>query len=285
MNKLMKKIDMFCYKHPRFGIPNLMLIIVFGNLAVWFISMMDTTNTLMSMLAFSPGGLFRGEVWRLVTFVFVPEQRSFWLILILYLYYWIGSSLEREWGNGRFTIFYLCGMLVNVLFSIAVYLISGADNYITATMLNLSMFFAFATLYPDMSLLLFFIIPVKIKYLAILNAFFFVVTMLRSLIAGLGLISLLPLICMLNYFIFCGDLLMSYVRNYFRRARPQTINFKKTAAKMKRDEEKKPYRHKCDVCGKTDVDYPDLEFRYCSLCKGYHCFCIDHINSHIHFNE
>ena len=95
--------------------------------------------------------------------------------------------------------------------------------------------------------------------------------------------ALLPVVALLNFIIICGDEALSYLRPIKARASPQTINFKKAARKVKREQSNAPYRHKCAVCGKTDVDYPDMEFRYCSRCDGYHCYCKDHINNHIHF--
>ena len=116
MRKLMNKIDRFCYTHPRFGIPNLMLIIVIGNAAVWLLAQMDTTGQIVSLLSGSAQGILHGQVWRLITYVFVPtESRPIWLLLMLYFYYWIGSCLEREWGNGKFTIYYVSGMLLTAI--------------------------------------------------------------------------------------------------------------------------------------------------------------------------
>ena len=117
MRKLMNKIDRFCYTHPRFGIPNLMLIIVIGNAAVWLLAQMDTTGQIVSLLSGSAQGILHGQVWRLITYVFVPtESRPIWLLLMLYFYYWIGSCLEREWGNGKFTIYYVSGMLLTAIY-------------------------------------------------------------------------------------------------------------------------------------------------------------------------
>ena len=106
MKKLMSYIDRFCYKHPRFGIPNLMMLIVIGNGAVWLLSAMDATGLLQYNLAFSATAILRGEIWRLVTFILVPQGGGFLFLLMLYFYYFIGSTLEREWGTGRFTIYY-----------------------------------------------------------------------------------------------------------------------------------------------------------------------------------
>jgi len=145
------------------------------------------------------------------------------------------------------------------------------------------MFFAFATLFPDVTVRLFFIIPVKIKWLALINAGYFVYSIISGLIAGQIFAAFLPVIALLNYILMCGEDLLSYIKPIKFKTSSQVINFNKAAKQAKRDLADKPYRHKCAVCGRTDVDFPDLEFRYCSQCNGYHCFCIDHINNHIHF--
>jgi hypothetical protein len=150
--------------------------------------------------------------------------------------------------------------------------------------INLSMFFAFAALFPETRLLLFFIIPVKVKWLAYFDAALFIYGMIVSPFP----LSLLPAVAILNFFIFCGDILISSIGTFRRRYSPQAINFRKASKQVHRNQVNRtstPYRRKCAVCGRTDTDYPNLEFRYCSRCAGYHCFCIDHINSHIHFKE
>lgn len=97
--------------------------------------------------------------------------------------------------------------------------------------------------------------------------------------------DLLPLIAMLNYFIFFGDELISSLRRSAPRRSASTINFNREKQRMQHEEKNKKYNYKCAVCGRTDTDYPNLEFRYCSKCAGYHCFCQDHINNHVHFTE
>ena len=161
MKKLMDKIDRFSYTHPNFGIPRLMMFIVIGNIAVFFLGGMDTTGLLESMLVFMPDMVFQhGQIWRLITFVFVPESSGLWLALWLYLYYFIGNALEDHWGTAKFTVFYGCGMLFTVLYGTLTWVITGISMPMTIHYVNLSMFFAFATLYPDMQLLFMFIIPV-----------------------------------------------------------------------------------------------------------------------------
>lgn len=286
MKGFMKRVDLFCYKHPRFGINNLMMIICIANIAVWLFSAMDTTGLLRNYLAFNARDVLYGQIWRLITFVFIPEYTSpFSLLISLYFYYFIGSTLERQWGPGRFTIYYLCGMLLQVIYGLIIYLATGISYSMTANYINLSMFFAFATLYPDNTVLLFFIIPIKMKWLAIVDALFFVYSIFSNLGAGMGLMSFLPLVAILNYFLFCGDILFGSVLPRGRKQRRDTVDFKREVRKIQHEQRNKNYTRKCEVCGRTDTDYPDLEFRYCSRCAGYHCFCQDHINNHIHFTE
>ena len=285
MRKLMNKIDRFCYAHPRFGIPNLMLIIVIGNAAVWLLTKMDTTGQIASLLCGSAQGILHGQVWRLVTYVFVPTEASpIWLLVMLYFYYWIGSCLEREWGNGKFTIYYVSGMLLTAIYGVVLSAILGRDVIVSTTYLNLSMFFAFATLYPDMQVLLFFIIPIKVKYLAYVDAALFVLGVVTTSFP----LNLLPVVAVLNYLVYCGDWLFDFFRPSHVRQRQKTVNFKRELRmnrRIQREQANKPYHYKCAVCGRTDVDHPELEFRYCSRCVGYHCFCQDHINNHVHFTE
>ena len=285
MRGFMKRVDLFCYKHPRFGIRNLMLFIVIGTLIVWLFSAMDTTRLFTSFLTFNPEAVLHGQVWRLITFVFIPQSSGIWLLLFLYFYYFIGSTLEREWGSGRFTIYYLMGILLTVIYGFIVYFVTGRPFTLTSNYINLSMFFAFATLYPEQRVLVFYIIPVKIKWLAIVDALYFLYDIFSMLGAGYGMISFLPLVAVLNYFIFCGDTLFRAVRPASRKQRESTINFKRAAQQIRHEQRTRGYTRKCEVCGRTDTDYPDLEFRYCSRCKGVHCFCQDHINNHVHFTE
>lgn len=284
MRGFMKRVDMFCYRHPRFGINNLMLYIVIGTAAVYLLSLMDRSGQLLSFLIFNPAAILRGQLWRLITFVFVPTQGSIWLLIFLYFYYFIGSTLEREWGKGRFTIYYLMGMALTAIFGFAVYFIIGLPLPVFTNYINLSMFFAFATLYPEQRVLLFYIIPIKIKWLALLDAAYFLYSVVDGLVSGSGILSFLPLVAIVNYFLFCGGTLWDYIRPRGTR-RQSTINFKREARRINHEQRAHGYTRKCAVCGRTDTEYPELEFRYCSRCQGVHCFCQDHINNHVHFTE
>ena len=308
MRAISRWLDRFCYNHPRFGIPELMKYIAIGNVAV-FIADMLTNGMLTSWIAFMPEQILRGEIWRLVTFVFVPVSsggytifgQTFFFALATFFYYWIGTALERQWGTTRFTVFYGLGVILNIVAGFVIYAVmvgqltgvgvaaAQARSYlrtfstISMTYVNMSLFFSFATLYPDMRVFLYGIIPIKVKWLAWLDVLFFVWSIGSYLLDGQWAMALAPVIAILNYLIFFWEDLarsLNLGREKVRhRTSAQTINFKKA---QKEVQQRKGYLHKCAVCGITDADDPNMEFRYCSKCNGYYCYCMRHINNHTH---
>ncbi len=281
MNWISRKIELFCYKHPRFGISNLMLYVVIGNVIIWLFSMMDTTNLLAASLQFSPQLILKGQIWRLISFAFVPTSGGVLALIMFYFYYFIGNTLEQYWGKAKFTLFFFSGILFTVIYAFVIYFITGADIRISASYIYLSMFFSFATLFPETQVLLFFIIPMKIKWLAYIDAAFF----LYEIIVTPFPYNLIPVVAVLNYLLFCGGWLFQFLGKKRGYNNPKVINYKKAAKQVNRNRNNAPYSRKCEVCGITDVDDPDMEFRYCSRCIGYHCYCSRHINDHIHFTE
>lgn len=258
-----------------------MLYIVIGTALTYIVSMMDTTGTFMTYLMFNPALILRGQIWRLVTFIFIPSTEGLvWVAFTLYFYYSIGSALEYHWGTGRFTLYYLCGMLMTIIFSLVLGLVRNSSYMLVdGWYINLSLFFAFATLFPDERVLFFFIIPIKIKWMALLSAVLFIMPVFTSPFPE----SLLPLIAIANYFLFCGGDLIDYIKHLRGPQRKSAVNFRREVQRIKYEQRTQEYRHKCAVCGKTDTEYPNLDFRYCSRCNGYHCFCEEHINNHVHF--
>ena len=290
MKKLYDGGQRFCAAHPRFGIPNLMRVIVIGNVAVYVLMLLTQANdaNALSFLTFNLNALLHGEVWRLVTFVFVPAYSSpFALLISLYFYYWIGSTLERQWGTAKFNLYYISGALLTVLGVVLASLITG-NPYLTAAgtgYVNLSMFFAFAFLFPDTTVLLFFILPVKMKWLAYLDGALFAFDIIKAIGAHNWAGVVLPIVALLNFAVF----IWPEVHYLKERAKYQnsrkTVQFRQAQQQQAKQAQQQGYRHKCAVCGRTDTDYPDLQFRYCSKCVGYHCFCQDHIFNHVHFTE
>ena len=276
MKDPMRLIDRFCYKHPNFGIPRLMRYLTIANVVFWILGMAN--SVLLSYLSFDAALILRGQVWRLITFMVYPPNMGLLAFLVFYFYYWMGSTLEQVWGTPQFNIYLLIGWALTVLYGFLVYFIGGLRIRIDAQYLYLSMFFSYAALFPDQTVLLFFFIPIKMKWMALIDAVYF----LAAVITNPFPVNLLPIVAVLNFFIFFSGTLLKQIP---RRESSSTINFRKASRKIQKEEREKLYHHKCAVCGRTDTDYPGLEFRYCSRCAGYHCFCIDHINNHIHFTE
>lgn len=280
MKSFLRWVDRFCARHPRFGIYGLMKYLIIGNVVVWLFAMMDTTGTVIYYLQFDPRMILQGQIWRLATFVFVPNSLGLTNLLFLYFYYFIGTSLEREWGSAKFNLYFFTGMILTILYGFLIYASTGSSMRIGAHYIYLSMFFSFATYYPDMQVLLFFIVPLKVKWLALVDAAFFI----YSIFSNAFPYCLLPVVAVANYLLFCGDILLPFLA-LDKPIRQKKINFRREVGRIRREQQTAPYRFQCAVCGRTDVSNPELEFRYCSRCAGYHCFCQDHINNHIHFTE
>lgn len=274
-----KAIDRFCRKHPDFGIPNLMKYITIANVILWLLNAVNPR--ILPYMTFNPYYIFHGQIWRIISFAFIPPSTGILAIIAFYFYYLIGTTLENRWGTAQFTVYFFSGVLLTILYGFLVYLIFGKSFNLSAQYIFLSMFFSFAAMFPDMQVLLFFFIPVKMKWLALIDGFFFIYGIFSTPFPA----NLLPAVALVNFFIFCGEDLLAIFGRVKSFRSDTTVNFRKASKQIRKEQAANLYRHKCAVCGRTDTDYPELEFRYCSRCAGYHCFCQDHINSHIHFTE
>lgn len=289
MRKLNSAMERFALRHPNFGVPNLMRFIVIGNAIVFFLLRM-TNGSAYLFLGFEWGQILRGQIWRLVSFLFVPQTLDpFSLILSLYFTWFIGTMLEREWGTPKFNLYYFSGAVLTMLTAIVGHYAFGYSMVLGTYYVNMSMFLAFAALYPDAQLMLLYIIPVKAKWLALADAALFAVDVIGALFRLDFLSALLPVAALLNFLVFFWCEIVDQLdrRRSFARHRSshQTIQFKSAVRQQRKKEAQQGYRHKCSVCGRTDTEFPNLEFRYCSRCAGYHCFCQDHIFNHEHFKE
>ena len=283
LKKLNQWIDRFAYSHPRFGIPNLMLYIVIAN-AVTYILTLFAGSAALSFLKF----VLHGEVWRLVTFVLLPfTYRPISLFIMLSFCYFVGGTLEREWGTAKFTLYYLSGMLFSVLSTVILSLATGYYGWSLsdAYYINLTMFLAFAVMYPDAQVWFYGVIPLKAKWLAWADIALMAWNIARSVRYGAYASALAAVVAILNFVIFFWEDIKSILGIQSRQRSRQTIQFKSAVRQQKKAETERGYRHKCEVCGRTDADHPELEFRYCSKCQGYHCFCSDHIFDHQHFTK
>ena len=285
MKNLRKRFDRFCFQNRNKGIPNLMLYVALGSAVVNILSIIDKTELLYFLLCFDRAAILQGQIWRLFTYPLTFTAGSFMLTAIsLICYYSLGRAMENLWGTLRFNLFYLSGI---VMMDIYCMLFGGmADVYY----LNMSLFLAYATLYPNAQFLFLFIIPVKAWIFALLD----LLMVVYGLLVYPFPYNLFSVVALANYFLFFGKDVLNVIpltwrlnaRRLFKKKpakKTGTIPFPTAGSyEASTAKPKAPYTHRCTVCGRTDVSDPDLEFRYCSRCNGYHCYCQDHINNHTH---
>ena len=282
LKKLNEAVERFCALHPRLGIPGLMRYIVGANAVIYLLSLFARGGSL-NFLCMDPASVLRGELWRIVTYVLLPTNGGIFLVISLFFYYWLGESLERLWGSTKFTVYYVSGTLLTALASLLAYLIDGISVPIYgAVYVNTALFLAFALNYPDAMVNIYFIIPVKMKWLAALEGILYALSVVTAIAARMWGQALMPIVALLNLFVFFTPDFLRKADRVKAHTRPQAVQFRRAVTEQQRQ---KGYHHKCSVCGRTDTDYPDLQFRYCSKCAGYHCFCEDHIFNHTHFTE
>lgn len=288
MKNLRRQFELFCYKNRTKGIPNLMLYIVLGNAIVYIMSTMAGNPVLYYLLRFDRAAILQGQIWRLITYPLTYMVNSFLLMAIsLLCYYSIGRAMENIWGTLRFNLFYLTGVVMMDVYC----MIFGGQA--SVTYLNLSLFLSYATLFPNAHFLLFFIIPVKAWIFALVDLVIVVVD-LFTLPFPYNFFSVISLA---NYFLFFGRDVLNVIpmswranaRRLFRKKpvqqgqpRPKVIQFDAGSYEATKAAPQAPYTHRCTVCGRTDVTNPELEFRYCSRCRGYYCYCEEHISNHSH---
>ena len=254
----------------RFAVPNLSIYLIIGQVFVTLSTMAHLLDP--GKLLLVPRLVLDGEGWRVVTFILEPMGVGPGLLGIVslvfgwWIFYFMGSALEGAWGAFRFNLFLLVGyaLTVGLSFLFPEYLVSY-------TFLAGSVFLVFAHLNPDFELLIFFVLPVKIRWLGLLTWLLYA----YLFIAGAWPERVQIGAAILNVLLFFG-------RDAWRAAGRRTRRVAVDRAARATLEEASAPRHRCRVCGKTDVSHPQLDFRYCSKCADDACFCPEHIFNHEH---
>lgn len=263
----------------RYAIPNLMLYIIIIN-AAGFVSSLFYPRFLY-YTCWSMNAILHGQVWRLVTFIMTPfEEDIFSFLLYALVYYSIGNALERTWGAFRFNLYVFTGLFGHILAGVLVYFLFHVDMLLMSTSyLNMSLFLALAMTYPDTQFLLFFLIPIKAKWMAAVSGIFLAAEFVRG-----DMTSRVTIIMSLINFILFAFL----NRNLANRSNLKDVKrrreFRQKMRQAQYEAARKPM-HKCVVCGRTDKDFPDLEFRYCSKCDGAYEYCMEHLYTHVHITK
>lgn len=291
INKLEKKFG-------KYAIRNLMYYIILLY-ALGFVILIINPDIYYNFLSLDASAILHGQIWRIFTYIIYPPTGNLITILIsLYFYYTIGTMLERQWGSFRFNLYFFTGVLLHAIAAIVIYLIWGTVLEMGTYYLNLSMFFAFAAMFPDMQVLFMWLIPIKMKWLAWFDGIYFAVTIFVGFLSehlsvnviyrlySFGIVAnkayaVMALVSLLNF------LLYATTFRSVRRMSPKEIYRRKTYEQkvQKAQPPKNVPRHKCAVCGRTEKDDPTLEFRFCSKCEGNYEYCQDHLFTHQHIKK
>ncbi len=301
-------------KFSKYAIKNLMFYIIVLY-AIGFVMNVFFNGLYDAYFSLDFAMIFKGQVWRLVTFIIQPPSNSIiFVVFVLYFYYLIGTVLERIWGAFRFNVYFFSGVILNILAALIIYLLFGLSFKLSTNYINLALFMAFAMEQPDMEVLLFFIIPIKIKWMAVLDAVVFGITIVfgylvpflpikvwyslyqAGFLASSGVMcyanATAALVSMLNFIFFFflykkGPARSSTQRNFDKAMRTA----KKAQQNARRETSPQPQvqhgkrgvpKHRCAVCGRTELDDENLTFRFCSKCAGSYEYCSDHLYTHIH---
>jgi len=257
----MSLLDRLDRKLRRYAIPNVTLYIILGQVLFFVFAL--SGRFILERVLLIPDRVLAGEWWRLITFVFIPPATSpIFAFFAWYLFYLMGNALEGRWGAFRYNVFLLVGYAVTVAVTFLFPYFAATNIFIAG-----SVFLAFAYLYPDFQLYLFFILPVKIKWLALLTWLGYA----YEIITGSWHTRLLVLASISNFLLFFGrDILW----------RMKAGNRKMVFQSKQYTTGREPF-HTCAACGKTDLSDPQMEFRYCPECGGLG-YCKDHIFNHEH---
>lgn len=278
MNNFLNKMER---KIGKYAIKNLSLYLIIGYVIGYILRFTGS----IEFLNLNPYKILVGQVWRVFTWILMPPSSfSIFTIIMLFFYYSLGTSLERTWGTFRYNVYIFSGMLFTLLGAFALYFIyvylghnpapivgGFVSEAFSTYYVNLSIFLAFAACYPDMRVMLYFIIPIKIKWMAYLD----IAILAISFFSGNMAIKVAIISSLLNFLLF-----FLTTRN-FKRVSPKEIH-RKVEYRRQTNDAVKIHKHKCAVCGRTEDDGDDLEFRFCSKCNGNYEYCQNHLFTHTH---
>ena len=271
-------LDKMERRFGRYAIRNLTMYLLAGYAIGYLLSF--TMPQLLTYFTLEPALILKGQVWRLLSWVIIPPNDNIiFVIFMMLLYYSLGNTLESYWGAFRYNVYIFSGILFTV---IGAFIVNGLIGGITGFgslystyYINMSIFLACASIMPDYQLLLYGIIPIKMKWLAVLD----VVLLAVDAVQGGLIIRIVIIASLLNFiiFFFCN-------RNLRGHSPKQVARRKKFQKQISRPQNQYAggAKHRCAVCGRTELDDPTLEFRYCSKCNGNYEYCQEHLFTHEH---
>ena len=279
----MNWLDKLERKLGRFAIPNLTVYLLAGYVIGF--GVMYLMPDLLGWLTLEPALIVRGQVWRLVSWVLIPPTRyPISLLFLILLYYSLGTALERTWGTFRYNVYIFSGLIFTVLgvfilyavyfFGFHVELPLSLAGMVSTNYITMSIFLAFAAIYPELEVYLYFILPIKMKWMALVYAAMALYYFIRG-----GIVTRVAIgASLLNFVIFF--LSSRNMRRFSPKERVRKAKFKRQSAPHMHYSN--GAKHRCAVCGRTELDDPCLEFRFCSKCNGNYEYCQDHLFTHEH---
>lgn len=280
-------------KFGKYAIRGLTKYIILTYVAGYIIETISTLSGsyFQIYLTLNPGAIMRGEIWRLFTWVLMPPSSlSIFTIIMLICYYQLGTVLEGVWGDFMYNFYIFFGLIMTVIGAFIMYFCGGAMliemSYgltFTTYYVSLSIFLGFAMTFPDQQMLLFFLIPIKIKWLALLDVAYLTYLIIVDVRSGYFMTTV-QIVCSLASTIIFFFMTRKYkFKDAFSSAQSRRRRKEFTQA-MGRGQAKNAQgaRHKCYICGQTELSNPNLEFRYCSKCNGNYEYCQNHLFTHTH---
>ncbi len=292
VNNFLAKLEK---KYGRYAIKNL-IIYLLAAYGIGYVLLL-TAPEAYSYLELNPQLVMRGQVWRLITWICtVPESFSFFILFMFMFQYFIGSSLERYWGSFRYNCYIFSGIFFMTISSMIVYWITGISMSPSTYYINMASFLAFAVCFPDIQVYFMMIIPLKIKWLAIIDGIYMIYEFIavgkyKSLYsaaygaAGAQYASQLIWATRVSIIVSVLNFILFYfgTRN-MKRFAPKEMHRRYVYKKsVKAASNNGGTKHRCAICGRTEKDGDNLVFRYCSKCNGNYEFCQDHLYTHKHF--
>lgn len=290
-------------KFGKYAIRNLSLILIICY-AVGYLLQLVAPN-FVNYLQLDPYLIInKFQIWRIFTWLLIPPDTfNFFTLIMLYFYYSLGTSLEMVWGTYKYNVYLLSGFLFTVLGAFGIYafsfvfsdemvwasMVASIPLYISTYYVNMSIFLAYAATFPESKVYIFFVLPVKVKVLGIIYAVILIYEFITYAMHGAVVLCVVIVVSLLNFVLFFfiqrKKLRLSpgnfNTRRYeFRKA--ETEAAKKAAQHQNEKKDSKVTRHKCAVCGRTDVTNPELSFRFCSKCNGNYEYCETHLFTHKH---
>lgn len=271
-------LDKMEKKLGKYAIKNLMVYLLLLYLGGFILNYVNP-SFYMDHLCLNMERIFAGEIWRLITFViFPPSTEILWFLLEMFILYSLGTNLERLWGRFYFNLYIFVGLLSLIIAALLVYLFTGRVLLLFPDNIYLSLLLAFGITVPDMQFLLYFVIPVKAKYITI----FYGIWLVFQMVTGNFATRVSIVASLMNFLLF-----FLLIKQPVLRVR-QGIRRHAFQAKMRESTREvqnlRPMgvRHVCSQCGKTNVSDPEAEFRYCSRCTNNKEYCLEHLYTHMH---